>query len=367
MATIAIDARILRTTTGRYVERLLHYLQAIDNTNDYIVLLQPKDMDGWQPTSPRFTKVEAPFDQYSFDEQRGFLRLLNELKPDLTHFCMPQQPIGYRGRTVTTVHDLTLLKTYNSDKNWFIFRAKQIVGKYVFNRIGQSSRFIITPSQYTKNDYVRFAKIDPNKVVVTYEGADTGLIEAEPFEPLRDRRYIMYVGNQSDYKNIRRLMHAHQQLRFQHPDLLLVLVGKLSGPNGVSLRRNKEWAEKKNMQGIVFTDFVSDEQLAWLYQHCATYVFPSLMEGFGLPGLEAMSMGAPVASSNATCLPEIYGGAARYFNPTDVNEMCYAIHDLLSNEQLRRTTIERGYEQVHRYSWRRMAEQTLAVYEKALE
>jgi glycosyltransferase involved in cell wall biosynthesis len=111
---------------------------------------------------------------------------------------------------------------------------------------------------------------------------------------------------------------------------------------------------------------VSEGQLRWLYENCAAYVFPSLSEGFGLPGLEAMVHGAPVVSSNATCLPEVYGEAAHYFDPLDVDDIASKIGETLDNEALRSNLIKKGKEQAAKYSWRRTAEQTLEVYEKAL-
>ncbi len=117
---IVIDARIIHSTTGRYVERLLHYLQEVDITNDYTVLVPSKDLTYWTPTNANFTVKAADFANYSFGEQIGFKKLLDSLQPDLVHFCMPQQPIFYRGASVTTFHDLNLLNTYNSDKNWLV-------------------------------------------------------------------------------------------------------------------------------------------------------------------------------------------------------------------------------------------------------
>jgi glycosyltransferase involved in cell wall biosynthesis len=111
---------------------------------------------------------------------------------------------------------------------------------------------------------------------------------------------------------------------------------------------------------------VSEGELRWLYEHCAAYVFPSLSEGFGLPGLEAMVHGAPVVSSNATCLPEVYGDAAHYFDPLNVDDIARKITEVLDNQALRNNLIARGHAQAATYSWRRMAEQTLAVYEACL-
>lgn len=362
MKTIAIDARIISSSTGRYVMRLIQHLEQVDNEHRYIILVRQKDENYFKPSNPNFTVQIAEFDNYSFGEQRGFLALLNSLHADLVHFCMPQQPLGYQGTHVTTVHDLTLLNTYNSDKNWLVYHAKQIVGRYVFRTIGKTSANIITPSEYTKNQYVKFAGIAPDKVTVTYESADRFKFEPLPYSELVNARFLLYVGQQSDYKNIKRLIQAHQQLRERHSDLLLVLVGSLNE----SAKRNKDWVEKQGYSGVMFTGFVDDATLGWLYLHCAADVFPSLMEGFGLPGLEAMAYGAPVASSNATCLPEIYGDAALYFDPLSVDDIAAVTERLITNPELREEQIQKGNAQLEKYSWKRMAEQTLAVYKKAL-
>jgi glycosyltransferase involved in cell wall biosynthesis len=364
---IAIDARIINSTTGRYIERLLHHLEELDKTNDYLVLVPKKDLHYYKPRNKRFRIVEANSDNYSLNEQIGFLRLLNKLKPDLVHFCMPQQPILYQGLHVTTVHDLNLLNTYNSDKNYLVYKFKQGIGRLAFYIIGHTSAHIITPTHYTKDAYTAFANINPQKITVTYEASETAKISPKPYEPLVDKQFLLYVGQQSDYKNIRRLMQAHRQLRKKYPELLLALAGRLSGKNGKPLQMNREWATKHGFEGVIYTDFVTDEQLRWLYKHCATYVFPSLMEGFGLPGLEAMSAGASVVSSNATCLPEVYGNAAHYFDPLSVDDMAQKIDDVLQDKPLQKKLIERGAKQAAKYSWRTMAEQTLAVYQKVLK
>lgn len=359
---IAIDARIINSSTGRYVERLLHYLQEVDTTNTYSVLVRAKDKGYWKPRNTNFIVTVADFSNYSLAEQTAFKTFLDELQPDLVHFCMPQQPVLYKGKHITTVHDLTLLKTYNSDKNWFGYHAKQLIGRFVFKRIGKTSAHIITPSQYTKDEYVKYTGISADKVTVTYEAADKIPGPQEPYSHPFDQ-FLLYVGQQSDYKNIRRLGDAHQELLTKHPDLGLILAGK---KNAAALK-NEAYFKTRGYKNILFTDFIPDSQLSWLYVNCSAYVFPSLMEGFGLPGLEAMTYGAPVVSSNATCLPEVYGDAALYFNPFDTDDMARAINEVLSNDVLRDSLIQKGSEQIKKYSWRRMAEETYAVYMKALE
>lgn len=359
---IAIDARIINSSTGRYVERLLHYLEKVDKTNHYSVLVRAKDETYWTPINDNFQVRVAEFDNYSFSEQLGFKKYLDDLNADLVHFCMPQQPVLYKGRRVTTVHDLTLLNTYNSDKNWFVFHAKQLVGKYVFKHVGRSNKAIITPTKYTKQAFVDFAHIDEKKVIVTYEAAEVTPGNMEQYD-LPFKRFIMYVGQQPDYKNVRRLGDAHQKLLTKYPDLGLVLVGKLADDT----KANKAYFESKGYRNIHFTGFVSDGQRDWLMQDCAAYVFPSLMEGFGLPGLEAMAAGAPVISSNATCLPEVYGDAAEYFNPYSVDDMAATIERVISDPNLQKKLITAGSKQVKKYSWKRMAEQTHQVYLDALK
>jgi len=358
---IAIDARIINSSTGRYVERLVYYLQEVDKENRYTILVPTKDLNFFTPTNPNFTVKAADFANYSFEEQTKFKTFLNELHADLVHFCMPQQPLGYKGTHVTTVHDLTLLNTYNSDKNWLIFHAKQLVGRYVFKKIAKTSAHIITPTEFTKEEYIKFAHISEEKVTVTYEATDVFADKVMAYEhPFKE--YLLYVGQQSDYKNIRRLGDAHQKLLETHPDLGLILVGKMTPGH----KKNQTYFTQKGYKNILFTDFIPDEQRDWLFANCKAYVFPSLMEGFGLPGLEAMGYGAPVVSSSATCLPEVYSDAAYYFDPKDIEDMARAIDDVLTNETLRQNLIIKGYEQIKKYSWKRMAEQTHVVYLNAL-
>jgi glycosyltransferase involved in cell wall biosynthesis len=361
MAHIVIDARIINSSTGRYVERLLTYLQSIEDEHRYTVLVPSKDLDFWNPTDERFTVMAADYDNYSFNEQFGYWRFLKKLTPDLVHFCMPQQPVLYRGKTVTTFHDLTLLKTYNSDKNWFSYRVKQFIGRFVFTRVAHKSSAIIVPTDFTGAEVQRYLHVSDKKITRTYEAADVTVGRTRSYE-LPFKQFLLYVGQQPDFKNIRALGDAHQKLLARHPDLGLVLVGRKKA----DAKSNEAYFAKKGYRNIVFTDFVEDEQRDWLYQHCAAYVFPSLMEGFGLPGLEAMACGAPVVSSNTTCLPEVYGDAAVYFNPHKPDSIARAIDSVISDKALRERLVALGYIQVSKYSWQRMAVKTHDVYTRVL-
>ncbi|MDR2336847.1 MAG: glycosyltransferase family 4 protein [Candidatus Nomurabacteria bacterium] len=362
MAKIVIDARIIKSTTGRYVERLLTFLQKIDYKNQYVVLIPSRDKDFWKPTAKNFSVQICDIKNYSFAEQTKFKKQLDLLGADLVHFCMPQQPILYRGKTVTTFHDLTLMKTYNDDKNWIKYKSKQMIGEIVFKKIAKKSDAIITPSLFTKSDLVDFANINADKVTVTYEASDISKAKPQkvklPFEG-----FIIYVGKHSSYKNVLRLAAAHQKILKTHKNLGLVFANKL---DGATIKHQKLF-KKLGYKKIYFMGQANNAELAWLYSHCRAYIFPSLMEGFGLPGLEAMEFGAPVVSSNATCLPEIYGNAAHYFNPLSVKDMTKKITEVLDNKKLRAKLIKNGKTRLKKYSWEEMARQTLVVYHKVLD
>lgn len=355
---IAIDARIINSGTGTYVVNLLEHLQEIDRLNEYSILLQKKDLSYWKPRNKNFKTLIADYDNYSFNEQIGFKRFLENLKPDLVHFCMPQQPIFYTGKCVTTVHDLTLLKTYNSDKNWLIYHSKQLVGRFVFKRIASKSDHIIAVSETTKKEFQNFTGINSDKISVVYEGAEATRVSIKPYTQLPFKRFLLYVGQQPDYKNIRRLIKAHQKLLEKQPELGLVLVGRMN-PDTVA---NKLWTEKKGFKNIHFTGFIEDAERDWLFTEASAYVFPSLMEGFGLPPLEAMAHGTPVVSSNTSCMPEILGDAAEYFDPFDIDDIAEKTLRVLSDSSLRKNLIKRGHQRVAKYSWQRMAKETHAIY-----
>jgi glycosyltransferase involved in cell wall biosynthesis len=363
MAKIVIDARELRTSTGRYVERLLHHLQQLDSTHDFTVLLKPTDIDDWQPTNPKFSKATTTYEEFSFGEQLGYKNQLNGLKGDLVHFPMVQQPVLYRSKTVTTMNDLTTVRFRNLTKNKWVFAIKQRIYAWLNKRVARQTGHIITYSEFVKQDVVSFAGVNPDKISAIHLAAEPIIDPAVVMPALENSPFIMYVGRPMSHKNLERLIEAFKPLQTSRPDLRLVLAGR----KDANYLRIESMVAARKIDNVIFTDFVSEGQLRWLYENCAAYIFPSLSEGFGLPGLEAMAHGAPVVSSNATCLPEIYGAAAHYFDPTDVQAMADAINEVLTDRQLRDRLVAAGKQQVAKYSWRRTAEQTLAVYNEVLD
>ena len=361
---IVIDARESGTSTGRYVDKLVENLAKLKPQHEITLLAKTPRAKYLRELAPNLTVMESNHKEFGFNEQLGLLRQLSSLNPDLVHFTMTQQPVLYKGKVVTTVHDLTTLRFDNPSKNAAVFKAKQEVYKRVVKKVAQKSTHIITPSKYVKHDVAQYANISPDKIFVTYEAADqiTGAAQAIP--RLKDKQFLMYIGRATPHKNLRRLVEAFEILRKNNPDLRLALAGKLDA----NYRRLESYVTSKRMaDAIVFTDAVSEGELKWLYMNTAAYVFPSLSEGFGLPGLEAMMHGAPVISSDATCLPEIYGNAAYYFNPKSTYDMASKISNVLSSAGLRAQLIQKGRIRAGKFSWKKMAADTLKIYDHALK
>ncbi|MDB5183726.1 MAG: hypothetical protein JWO07_407 [Candidatus Saccharibacteria bacterium] len=361
---IAIDARIISTSTGRYVERLVTYLEQLDSPHEFIILVLEKDKDYWKPTRSNFTVKVADFKQYTFDEQIAFSRFLRRLKADLVHFCMPQQPVVYHGLSVTTIHDLNLLRIkQNDDMSKAALRTKQIIFRSLLHSVISRSNHIITPSKYTADDVMKFHRISKDKITVTHESADLVSTSPKPVSKYKNVPFLLMVGRTEEYKNHRNAIEAMQAMLWRDPKLRMVVVGKRDD----SSSELEDWVLTNGFTNVDFFGFASDEQLAWLYEHCRGYIFASYMEGFGLPGLEAMKHGAPVASSDRTSLPEVYGKAAIYFNPDDIAEMSEVMGKLLNDKSLRHRLIEAGHKRTELYSWQRMAKQTLDIYNEVLK
>lgn len=362
MAKIVIDARESGTGSGRYVDKMVEYLHQLQPTHEVILLAKPHRLEYLRGIAPSFTVQETSFKEFTFGEQLGFRKQIEALHADLVHFPFVQQPIWYRGRVVTTMQDLTTIRFRNPLKNPVVFWAKQQVYKWLNKRAARKSATIITISNFVKQDIVQYTHIAPEKVTVTYEAADQITDAPEPVAALQGKQFLMYVGRPLPHKNLDRLIEAFGILQKDRPELWLALAGK----KDALYERTAQRAEAKCITNIVFTDFISEGQLRWMYENCAAYTFPSLSEGFGLPGLEAQQHGAPLVSTNATCSPEIYGDGALYFNPLDTADIAAKIGEVLDSPQLRSELIAKGKAQAATYSWTRMAQQTLAVYEKSL-
>lgn len=364
MKKIVIDARESGTSTGRYIDMLIENLHELKPAFDIVILTKAHRIEHFNKVAPKFTIVKSRYKEFGFGEQLGLAWQLYRLKPDLVHFGMVQQPVLYMGRSVTTIHDLTTTRFRNPSKNRVIFWIKQQVYKWVIRVSLRKAVHVITPTEYVKDDVAKFAHINSRKITATYEAADIFDQKPEAIPGLEEKDFIMFNGRPLPHKNLRRLIRSFTLVKEKYPNLLLVIIGKkdASYKSYISLVKELELEES-----VIFTDFVPDGQLRWAMEHTKAYVYPSLSEGFGLPGLEAMLYGAPLISSNATCLPEVYGDAAEYIDPYSEEDMAKKIKKVLASEKRRKELIAAGKKQVKKYSWKKMAAQTLTVYQEALQ
>lgn len=357
---IVIDARIRRASTGRYTDRLVQHLQEIDTENRYTILVQPDD--NWPMTNPNFSTMQCRFAQFSFNplDQLTFARQLYRLKPDLVHFTMTQQPLFYFGKIVTTTHDLTMLRFTRAGRYpELVHKIRMAAYRFMFWQAHKKSKKIIVPTEFVKKDLSQYQPFTRNKIVVTYESSEPPLnVPAKQLAGL-SKPFIFHVGSPFPHKNIENLIKAFEILNTSQPELKLVLAGKKE----LYFKQLEQQIKQSPLANhIMITGFVSDEELKWLYQNATCYVLPSLSEGFGLPGLEAMAHGCPVVSSNATCLPEVYQNAALFFDPASPQDMAEKVQAVIDQPALAKDLITKGHALLPSYLWQTMARQTLDTY-----
>jgi glycosyltransferase involved in cell wall biosynthesis len=233
-------------------------------------------------------------------------------------------------------------------------------------------RWIITDSENSKKDIVRYLKIPSEKISIIYAGIDTKFhrIEEKAFKEAVSSRYtlpdrfVLYVGTYLPHKNLDLLLDAFHRLKSGNCiSQDLVFAGK-KGRNFDAIQAHIRRVGLE--QSVRCIGYVRDEDLACLYSLSDVFVFPSRYEGFGFPLLEAMACGAPVISSDSSCLPEIGGDACKYFKSTSVDECARALSDVLNDTNERIAMVEKGKINLQRFSWKKAARETLACYEKAI-
>ena len=383
---IGIDARFYGpegTGLGRYTQKLLENLEKIDKKNDYVVFLRKSNFNLYNPKAKNFRKVLADIGWYSLAEQFKLIPIINREKLDLVHFCHFNVPIFYNKPYVVTIHDLIKHKFGKSSSTTRflpIFYLKHFFYKFVITHAAKSAVKIIVPSNFTKNEIMEVLKVPSGKIEVTYEAGGEEFKKSQGDSPsisLRTREskeksllekykikkpFIIYVGNVYEHKNIPRLLQALKILNSKKPDLNLVV----ATARNVFYDRLIYAVVKEGVENnVVMPGFIPTLDLAIIYTQAEAYVFPSLAEGFGIPPLDAMKSGLPVAASNISSIPEILGEAAIYFNPLDPNDIAAKINKILSDDKLRKELISKGMKKASQYSWLSMADQTLKVYEKA--
>lgn len=234
---------------------------------------------------------------------------------------------------------------------------------------------IFTISDASRNDILEKYHVDSRKVVVTYPGIRTiSTLRPDVYSKNMTKtelgingEYFLFVGTLQPRKNITRLIEAFSRLKKEkkiEDDVKLVIVGKRGWMYEEIIDAPRKYSV---VSSVVFLEFVKDEDLPLLYKHAIAFVLPSLYEGFGLPVLEAMKFDCPVIISNVSSLPEAGGDAAIYVDPNDVSDIALKMGKVYQDKKLRTDMIEKGRQQVKKFSWETSAKKTLEVLREVVE
>ena len=256
---------------------------------------------------------------------------------------------------VFTLYDLILLH-FPGEAN----RLMQPYFRYIVRPAVRRAAYILTCSEFSKQEIMDWSGVTAEKIVVVGCGVDDSF---SPIGPSIDLGfpYLLYVGNHRPHKNLPRLLAAFSQARHLPPTLKLVLSGEPSP------ELEREIATLGLGDRVEFSGFIDDSDLPAYYRGATALVFPSLYEGFGLPPIESMACGTPVLTSNVTSLPEVVGDAALLVNPYDVAEIALGIEQIVGDRDLRSTLIDRGIHQAQQHRWETTVEKTDRVLRKVLE
>jgi alpha-1,3-rhamnosyl/mannosyltransferase len=276
-------------------------------------------------------------------------------------------PMPFNGPTVLTVFDLSFHRMPETHP----LERINMLENYFYPRISMVTHFI-TPSYFTKNEMIEHLGIQPDKITVCHLGV------GNHFRPITEQEtksiisiyglkcysYILYTGTLEPRKNISNILRSYAllpgTLREKIP---LVLVGY----KGWLMENLEKEIRSLDIQSTtIITGYVPKEHLVALYSGAIIFIYPSLYEGFGLPPLEAMACGCPVLVSNVTSLPEVCGDAAYYVDPNSVEKMADGIHEVLTDDDLRKSLVRKGLEREKLFNWERTAKEHLRVFKEVL-
>ncbi len=323
--------------------------------NQYLKKCDPNLVVGWQrPLIPKTTKITNVIN-YGLSK----LWLSPHGKPDIIHetYYSSRSIAPKSSKTVITVHDMIHEKFSNlfpkRERRFSLIKAKAI----------RRADHIICVSNQTKKDLIEILDINPQKITVIYHGSSLQINDTFDADTSHvEYPYILYVGVREGYKNFDRLLQAYASRYTLHRNFKLVCVGaskfsttELSKISNLGLNDDKV----KHISG-------DDQTLAKLYKQASVFIYPSLYEGFGIPLLEAMSLGCPIVCSNTSSIPEVVGNAAEVFDPYEVDSIADALEKVLFSSERVNSLIALGRERVKHFSWEAGAEKTRLVYSSLL-
>ncbi len=367
---IGVEGRTLqgrRYGVARYLTNLLRELVAIDAENQYIVYLsEPIEPLGFRAANLSTSVLSGRGPSLAWRH----MRLPRQMRRDGIdlHFSPAYfLPLFKVCPSIVVVHDLT----FRVHPEWFARDWRMRFDELFWRKVRQAER-ILTVSEHSKRDIVRLLGVEPGRVVAIPEAADERFVQVEDgrlLSGVRDRyglpeRFVLTVGAIHTRRNLERLIEALAITREQTgADVFLMIIGtpaEFSPP--VDIHGTAERCGLSDR--VLHVEYVSEEDLLLLYNACGLFAYPSIYEGFGLPVIEAMACGAPVACSNVTSIPEVAGDAALYFDPEKTEEIAEAISLALTDEGVRKRLQAAGPERASLFSWRRTAEETLEVFKE---
>lgn len=369
---------------GRFSRELLKALLTIDSTNRYLFFIDQQTADQYSlPDRAQVVCVrtnESPTEAASSSGRRSlsdvWTMTRRVLKEDLDLFFFPTIysyfPILNRTKIVLTVHDMIPIThsqaVFPNRKLRRFWNLKQ-------NLAFRQAAAIVTASQYSKQQIVKHSHLPEDLVHLLSAGAgedfktlphDSAMEAVLEEYGLVGHRFLLYVGGISPHKNLRMLVDAFSMLvkQDEFADVRMVLVGDYQGDSFLSdypLLREKV-ADLGLADKIIFTGYIEDRILAFLYNAASLFVLPSLEEGFGLPAVEAMACGVPVVASHTGALVEIVGDAALFFDPQNAEELLEAVRRILSNSVVAEELRRRGLQRAKNFTWTNAAERLLSVF-----
>ncbi|MCB0353632.1 MAG: glycosyltransferase family 4 protein [Bdellovibrionales bacterium] len=371
--------------TGRYISKLWSHLEKLDQSVTQVESVRPM-LSSSRWSAEALVQSYLPFGKATVSRQLLFpLRLMSKSyrRFDLLHFPAHIDAPSWSVRPIAvTVLDLipvVLSDLYAPEKYTWRFT----LGRWLELQAIRNAQLIFAISQHTADDVQRVLGISQERIVVTPLGIDENFsvdpnIRGEQKESVLDRfgvpkghPTVVYVGGIDQRKNTEGLLGAFESLchlwqaQVNSPQPHLLLVGKIQS-DGLYPRLRERIKNSPFSSLVHETGYVADGELPLLLQSCSVFLFPSLYEGFGLPPLEAMACGIPVVSSNRSCLPEVLGDAALFFDPEVPDRAAEHIRDLLLHTELYQSHRSQGFKQAKKFSWSKTAELTFQGYERFL-